>query len=291
MKNQTFTYLGDGMQGTCLVSADETAQTLSLFHIVATHGACVPPHVHHNEDEAFYILSGTFELQIGERRVTAGPGCSGFGPRGVPHSFVCTSEQGELVVMALPGGFEAFFTELEAFGPLPTPPTSADIERFFGLLGRFGMTPASPLPESTPVEVLVRPNLPGFDAGNHQGYPLILSEETDGALLLLDVKSVYGGGVPRHLHNHEDETFYILEGRFTVERGDETICLGPGECAFGPRGVNHSWHCDSPEGGRLLVYVTPGSNFQAFATTMGREVPANPTALTRLADQFGITML
>ncbi len=258
MKNQTFTYLGDDMHGTCLVSANETGGAFSLFHIVAALGASVPPHVHHNEDEAFYVLKGSFQFQMGERIVTAGPGCVGFGPRGVPHSLACTSEHAELLVMALPGGFEAFFTALEAHGPLPMPPAPTDIEGFFGLLARFGMTPAAPLPEGTPVEALSAQPYPKLDLGDHRICPKLIAEDTKGALVLSEIEADYGGSVPLHVGEREYWAFYVLSGRFAFGIGGDSVEAAPGDCILGPCGIEQSWRCVSPEGGRLLIYVAPG---------------------------------
>jgi quercetin dioxygenase-like cupin family protein len=145
MQAQIFNYLGDGMSGICLIDAEASGGTFSLFRLTTAHGAGVPPHVHQNEDEVFYILEGSYRLQLGERRFEARAGEVAYLPRTIAHSFECASEAGgEMLVMTLPGGFEAFFTELDAFGPLPTPPSQEDIERFVTLLGRHGMTPVAP---------------------------------------------------------------------------------------------------------------------------------------------------
>jgi mannose-6-phosphate isomerase-like protein (cupin superfamily) len=44
-------------------------------------------HVHHGDDEAWYVLSGTLGFRVGDRVVEAGPGGCVFVPRGTPHSF------------------------------------------------------------------------------------------------------------------------------------------------------------------------------------------------------------
>lgn len=49
------------------------------------HGA--PLHVHHREDEAFYILEGTFEIECGGKTYTAGPGTFALLPKNLPHRF------------------------------------------------------------------------------------------------------------------------------------------------------------------------------------------------------------
>ncbi|MGC4046792.1 MAG: cupin domain-containing protein [Armatimonas sp.] len=137
---------------------------------------------------------------------------------------------------------------------------------------------------------------PPVDLGDHRGYVKIAAHETDGALLLTEVEADFGGGVPPHIHTREEETFYILEGTFTFGVGEATIIVGPGECVYGPRNVEHSWRCESTEGGRMLIYFTPGDNFQAFGMAMGEQgmvpsAPKDPAAFIALAERFGITML
>jgi mannose-6-phosphate isomerase-like protein (cupin superfamily) len=44
-------------------------------------------HVHHADDEAWYVLDGTLGFRLGDDLVTAGPGCAVLAPKGTPHSF------------------------------------------------------------------------------------------------------------------------------------------------------------------------------------------------------------
>jgi mannose-6-phosphate isomerase-like protein (cupin superfamily) len=46
-----------------------------------------PLHVHHREDEAWYVLEGTLRFRLGDEEVEARAGSAVFGPRGVPHTF------------------------------------------------------------------------------------------------------------------------------------------------------------------------------------------------------------
>jgi len=46
-----------------------------------------PPHVHHNDDEAWYVLEGTMCVQIGENVVEAHAGSGVLVPRGIPHTY------------------------------------------------------------------------------------------------------------------------------------------------------------------------------------------------------------
>jgi mannose-6-phosphate isomerase-like protein (cupin superfamily) len=46
-----------------------------------------PPHVHHRDDEAWYVLEGVLRVRVGEDEVEASAGSSVFVPRGTPHTY------------------------------------------------------------------------------------------------------------------------------------------------------------------------------------------------------------
>jgi mannose-6-phosphate isomerase-like protein (cupin superfamily) len=46
-----------------------------------------PRHVHHNDDEAWYVLEGTLRVQSGENEIEAPAGSAVLVPRGTPHTF------------------------------------------------------------------------------------------------------------------------------------------------------------------------------------------------------------
>jgi mannose-6-phosphate isomerase-like protein (cupin superfamily) len=64
-------------------------------------------------------------------------------------------------------------------------------------------------------------------------------------------------GAPHHTHHNEDEYYYVLEGRFGVQLGDEVLEAGPGELLFKPRGVAHAFWNAGDEPARLLELISP----------------------------------
>ena len=54
----------------------ETSGRYTLIEILATPAGLVPRHVHHREDEAFYVLEGAVTFQIGDQAVEGVPGTS-----------------------------------------------------------------------------------------------------------------------------------------------------------------------------------------------------------------------
>ena len=64
-------------------------------------------------------------------------------------------------------------------------------------------------------------------------------------------------GPPLHIHHQEDELVQVLEGRLRVVCGDRDELCAPGDFAFLPRGVPHTfWVLEGPA--RILVTFTPG---------------------------------
>ncbi len=78
---------------------------------------------------------------------------------------------------------------------------------------------------------------------------------TDGAVTVIDSDS--DGGAPRHVHSHEDECFYVLDGSISVECGDDAWELDPGSFVFLPRGVPHAWDVVG-ERAKVLIITAPG---------------------------------
>jgi len=95
------------------------------------------------------------------------------------------------------------------------------------------------------------------------------AEDTNGQFAVIEQRCTPAGDPPRHVHvhEHEDEAFYVLEGRLTATiGGDTTLTAGPGECVFLPRGKAHSLHAETPEI-RGLVLLAPAGFEQFFAAT------------------------
>jgi quercetin dioxygenase-like cupin family protein len=125
------------------------------------------------------------------------------------------------------------------------------------------------------------------------------SHDTDGKFALLEVSGCPGGEPPLHIHENEDEIFYVLEGRLEAVRGEEEMTLDAGDSAFLPRRVPHTFKIISSFA-RALVYVTPGG-FEGYFRDLGE--PAGKLALPdyvplltipemlRVGSRYGLTFL
>lgn len=68
-----------------------------------------------------------------------------------------------------------------------------------------------------------------------------LGSETDGQFWALEGLADRAMRVPLHVHSHEDEFWYILEGEIRFTIGAETVTGKPGTFAYIPRGVAHTF--------------------------------------------------
>jgi mannose-6-phosphate isomerase-like protein (cupin superfamily) len=83
------------------------------------------------------------------------------------------------------------------------------------------------------------------------------SADTGGRYTLVEITAPAGLQAPLHVHYREDEGFYVLDGAVTIQVGKETVELGPGQHAYGPRDVPHRFTV-GPDGARMLWVLAPG---------------------------------
>jgi quercetin dioxygenase-like cupin family protein len=86
--------------------------------------------------------------------------------------------------------------------------------------------------------------------------------QTGGLFGLKESKAVKGSGPPLHVHEHEDEACYVLDGEVTFFVGDETVRASAGSWVYLPRRIPHSLRIDSSEA-RTLWLIVPGG-FESF---------------------------
>ena len=91
------------------------------------------------------------------------------------------------------------------------------------------------------------------------------------------------GGPARHFHYEQDEWFYVLEGEFLFEVGQNRFRLKPGDSLLGPRSIPHVWAFDGDAVGRILIVFSPAGKMEAFfhEVTKTNAMPIQDPALWR----------
>jgi mannose-6-phosphate isomerase-like protein (cupin superfamily) len=81
---------------------------------------------------------------------------------------------------------------------------------------------------------------------------------TNGSLSFIEASVPAGAGPVAHVHNANDETFYLLAGQLEFLDGDHTFVAGPGDFVFVPRGTRHRFRNLGTHPARMLFLFTPG---------------------------------
>ena len=122
-------------------STESTGGALALVEFTHPADFATPPHVHHDEDEAFYILEGAMKGFCGNDEWRATAGDFVWLPRGVPHGYATDgTETLRTLAITVPTGFERFVRDagdvaLERTLP---PPSDLDVPKLVAAAAKHG---------------------------------------------------------------------------------------------------------------------------------------------------------
>ena len=117
---------------TIKISSRDTGGAFTVFEgrTRPLHGP--PLHVHHNQDEYWYIAEGEYLFEVDGEEIYARAGDTVFAARGTRHTFQnIGTEPGRTITTVVPGGTDLFFEELEAAVPRGAVPDPAKMAPIF----------------------------------------------------------------------------------------------------------------------------------------------------------------
>lgn len=116
------------------------------------------------------------------------------------------------------------------------------------------------------------------------------SDETNGALSIVEHPFPVGAIVPPHLHTREDEYSIVTEGEIGFRSGDREVVLGPGGYITKPRGELHTmWNAGSSPA-RMIEIISP-AGFEGFFRELSDLIaagPPDPEQVSAVADRYGL---
>lgn len=126
------------------LSGRDTSGELFIFQHTDMGKGGPPRHVHHAQDEWFYVVKGEFAMEVGDQKYRLGPGDSLFAPRGVPHAWAHIGDgPGTLITAVSPAGtFESFIRETTRHAQVPS---EADVAKAFAAHGMTVVGPPLPV--------------------------------------------------------------------------------------------------------------------------------------------------
>ena len=133
---------------TLKATGESTGGTLSLIEALLAPESAAPWHIHHRDDEMFYILDGSFLFKCGDELFERGPGSFVFLPRSIPHSLKNVGQTvAKVLTLSTPAGLHQYFVDdgtpalEEGLSPQSVDPQQGD-----ALAAKYGMEILGPPP-------------------------------------------------------------------------------------------------------------------------------------------------
>ncbi|GAB4449024.1 MAG: cupin domain-containing protein [Anaerolineae bacterium] len=123
--------------------------------------------------------------------------------------------------------------------------------------------------------------------------PKVASQDTNGAYCLLEQQVSPGAGSPPHIIHNADKVIYVVNGRFAVLLGQETVQAEAGACVIIPRGVIHNFKNVGSEPGKILVSLNPAGH-EDFLRDLSRVVqggPPDPAKMVEVGQRHHVELL
>lgn len=114
-------------------------------------------------------------------------------------------------------------------------------------------------------------------------------KDTGGALYVFETFTAPEDRPARHLHHEQDEWFYVLEGEYAFEVGDDKFLLKAGDSIFAPRKVPHVWASVGEKPGRMVVALQPAGQLEEFFVGLAKLTDqATPADFEKLFADHGM---
>jgi quercetin dioxygenase-like cupin family protein len=112
-------------------AAADTGGQMAIIEVTEPPGAEAPLHVHHREDEGFWLLEGSATFEVGGTTIEAAAGDYLFGPRDIPHRYTVGAAGCRMLFIMIPGGIEEFIIETSEPAASRTLPPPSEVEPDF----------------------------------------------------------------------------------------------------------------------------------------------------------------
>ena len=121
----------------------------------------------------------------------------------------------------------------------------------------------------------------------------VLSEDTEGVYSVIITETPAQGGPPLHVHQHEDELFYILKGNYTFTCGDKEYDAPQGSFIKLPKGIPHKFTNNDTITGITMNTITPGG-FEHFFDEVAKKSKIqklNKKEIATIAKSYGVEFI
>ncbi|WP_427307397.1 cupin domain-containing protein [Cupriavidus sp. H39] len=95
--------------------------------------------------------------------------------------------------------------------------------------------------------------------------------------------------VPPHVHPHQDEYIYLLDGQIDLLLGDSKTTAGTGDLVRMPRGIPHAFFNNSGKPVTALFWAAPAGKLLALYRRIHNV--SSPTEVMQVAPDYGVVFL
>ena len=121
----------------------------------------------------------------------------------------------------------------------------------------------------------------------------ILSKDTNGDYTVIVTETDPNSGPPKHIHENEDELFYVIKGKYIFYCGEEMITVEQGDMIRLPRGIPHHFINTDTIPGITMNTITPGG-FEGFfddIAKISQKGKPSQQEVDQVAKKYGVTFL
>ena len=114
----------------------------------------------------------------------------------------------------------------------------------------------------------------------------ISASDTGGELAVFEqIGQSPKGGPPLHIHTKQDEWFYVLEGEYLFQVGEERFQLKTGDTIFLPRNIQHAFVQKTEQARVIVSYLPAGKMEDFFKVTNSWTEPPSTEEIKRVFEE------
>ena len=119
----------------------------------------------------------------------------------------------------------------------------------------------------------------------------VSGQDNEGRCVVFDTLRPAKVGPPLHVHKQLDEWFYVVEGEFKFQAGEETMHLRAGDSLFVPREMAHAFVKTSEGVGRLIVMHQPAGTMEEYFRAVSKLPDQSPEDRKKMAAQHDTLLI
>lgn len=120
----------------------------------------------------------------------------------------------------------------------------------------------------------------------------ISGTDTDNNLAVFEqIGQTPNGGPPLHIHIDQDEWFFVTEGEYLFQCGDEKFHLNAGDTIFLPRNVPHAFVQLTEKAKTVVSYLPAGKMEEFFEATDKWASPPSKEEIAKVFADHGMKVV